>query len=158
MCIRDRLEVPAVQARFGFSADDLPRLSAWMTGAGLRWGLHAPHRQHLGLADCGEQNSARFALRRMLTGFMVGDAAAAHPAWGADGAEAPDATPAAEHLTPYAEVGGLDASLAGALAHVLDALDAWWAVATVPATPTEWVARGRALVAALCLLYTSRCV
>lgn len=143
------LEVPAVQARFGFSADDLPRLSAWMTGAGLRWGLHAPHRQHLGLAECGEQNSARFALRRMLTGFMVGDAAAAHPAWGADGAEAPEATTAAEDLTPYAEVGGLDASLAGALAHVLDALDAWWAVATVPATPTEWVARGRALVAAL---------
>ncbi len=143
------LEVPAVQARFGFSADDLPRLSTWMTGAGLRWGLHAPHRQHLGLAECGEQNSARFALRRMLTGFMVGDAAAANPAWVADGAEAPEATVAADDLTPYAEVGGLDASLAGALAHVLDALDAWWAVATVPATPTEWVARGRALVAAL---------
>lgn len=146
------LEVSAVQARFGFSADDLPRLSGWMTGAGLRWGLHASHRQHLGLAECGEQNSARFALRRMLTGFMVGDAPAANPAWVADGSEDPEAheSPAtADNLTPYDEVGGLDASLAGALAHVLDALDAWWAVATVPATPTEWVARGRALVAAL---------
>jgi exodeoxyribonuclease V gamma subunit len=143
------LEVPAVQARFGLTADDLPRLSAWMAGAGLRWGLHQGHRSHLGLAECGEQNSARFALRRMLTGFMVGDAPHALHASQTVGADVNDIATQADGTEPYAEVGGLDASLAGALAHVLDALDAWWVVATVPATPAEWVARGRALAAAL---------
>ena len=138
------LEVPAVQARFGLAADDLPRLSAWMSGAGLRWGLHTAHRQHLGLADCGAQNTAAFALRRMLSGYLLGESTGLPVDHTADPSQMADDTP-----TPYAEVGGLDAALAGVLAHVLDALDAWWAEATVPATPAQWVARGRALADAL---------
>jgi exodeoxyribonuclease V gamma subunit len=75
-----------------------------MAGSGIRWGLSAPHRAGLGLGMCGEDNSALFGVQRMLMGYACG----ADPV----DADAPGAT-------PYPEVGGLDAELAGALAHLL---------------------------------------
>ncbi|HEX5783939.1 MAG TPA: exodeoxyribonuclease V subunit gamma, partial [Burkholderiaceae bacterium] len=154
------LEVPAVQARFGLDPEDLPRLSAWMAGAGLRWGLHAEQRRHLGLPDLDDTHTARFALRRMLWGYLLGDGTTRMPgsdrpaAGPSQGGTAPpggaaNAGSVGGDIEPYAEVAGLDAALAGVLAHLLDALDAWWAQATQPATPAEWVARGRALLAAV---------
>jgi exodeoxyribonuclease V gamma subunit len=49
----------------------------------------------------------------------------------------------------YSEVGGLDAELAGSLAHLLQALIDWWQIATQDATPAQWAERGRALLAAV---------
>jgi exonuclease V gamma subunit len=66
----DLLEVPALAKRFGLEAQQLTRLTHWMAGAGIRWGLNLEHRQALGLASCGEQNSAWFGLRRMLLGYV----------------------------------------------------------------------------------------
>jgi exodeoxyribonuclease V gamma subunit len=125
--VRDLLDVPAVAARFGLSPEDLPLLTRWIDGAGIRWGLNADARTALGLQACGEQNTWAFGLRRMLLGYASGTA-------GFQGIE------------PYDEVGGLEASLAGALAGVVDALSAWWAQASTSATPAEWAARGRALI------------
>lgn len=132
----DLLEVPAVAARFGLTAEQLPPLAHWMQGAGLRWGLNAAHRQHLGLGACGEQNSAWFGLQRMLLGYATGSLGGVqpHPDWA--------------HIEPYAEVGGLDAELAGSLAHLVQALLDWWALALQPATPVAWAERCRALLAA----------
>ncbi|MFC7206618.1 exodeoxyribonuclease V subunit gamma [Comamonas endophytica] len=70
--LRDLLDVPAVSARFGLDPENLPQLSAWMAGAGIRWGLNAKQRGALGLEACGEQNSAWFGLHRMLLGFASG--------------------------------------------------------------------------------------
>jgi exodeoxyribonuclease V gamma subunit len=128
------LEVPALAARFGLSEAGLPTLTRWMAGSGIRWGLSAPHRAGLGLGVCGEDNSALFGVQRMLMGY----------ACGADPVDA-DATGA----TPYPEVGGLDAELAGSLAHLLQALIDWWQTATQDATPAQWAERGRALLAAM---------
>ena len=55
----------------------------------------------------------------------------------------------ADSVDPYAEVGGLDAELAGALAHLLLALMDWWQSCAKAATPLQWAERGRALLAAL---------
>ena len=46
-------------------------------------------------------------------------------------------------------VAGLDAELAGSLAHLLQALIDWWQTSTQDATPAQWAERGRALLAAL---------
>jgi exodeoxyribonuclease V gamma subunit len=128
------LEVPALAARFGLSEEGLPTLTRWMVGSGIRWGLSAQHRAGLGLGVCGEDNSALFGVQRMLMGYACGaDPVAAH---------APGAT-------PYPEVGGLDAELAGSLAHLLQALTDWWQTATQEATPVQWAERGRAMMAAL---------
>jgi exodeoxyribonuclease V gamma subunit len=52
-------------------------------------------------------------------------------------------------VSPYAEVGGLDAELAGSLAHLLQALIDWWQICTQSATPAQWAERCRAMLSAL---------
>jgi len=128
------LEVPALAARFGLSEEGLPTLTRWMAGSGIRWGLSAQHRAGLGLGVCGDDNSALFGVQRMLMGYACGADPVAIDAPGA---------------TPYPEVGGLDAELAGSLAHLLQALIDWWQTATQDATPAQWVERGRAMLAAM---------
>lgn len=127
------LEVPALAARFGIQPEQLPTLTRWMAGSGIRWGLSAPHRAGLGLASCGEDNAALFGVQRMLMGYACGA----------------DPMPVDAAIEPYAEVGGLDAELAGALAHLLQALMDWWQHCTTPATPLQWAERARAMLAAL---------
>jgi exodeoxyribonuclease V gamma subunit len=133
------LEVPALAARFGLSEEGLPTLTRWMAGSGIRWGLSAPHRAGLGLAVCGDDNSALFGVQRMLMGYACGADPVTADAVGTD---APGAM-------PYPEVGGLDAELAGSLAHLLQALIDWWQTATPDATPAQWAERGRAMLAAM---------
>ena len=127
--VRDLFDVPAVAGRFDLESTDLPRLAQWMEGAGIRWGLDGAHRSDMGLSVCGGQNTWMFGLQRMLLGFAGGASARAF-----DGIE------------PYAEVGGLEASLAGSLADVLAALTHWWQVAVTDATPTQWGERARSLL------------
>ncbi|MDM7943565.1 MAG: exodeoxyribonuclease V subunit gamma [Hydrogenophaga sp.] len=133
----DLLEVPAVAQRFGIDEDKLPQLVQWMSGAGMRWGLHARQREQIGLAECGEQNTAWFGLQRMLLGYCAGalDGAAGGAGW--DGIE------------PYTEVGGLDAGLAGGLAHLLRTLDRWWLVSRKSCTPRQWHEHANGLLDAL---------
>ena len=133
----DLLEVPAVARRFGIEAENLPLLTQWMAGAGIRWGLHAGQREQLDLAACGDQNSAWFGLQRMLLGYAAGSLADLSDASGWQGIE------------PYAEVGGLDAELAGSLAQLLHTLTQWWQRTGLQVTPTEWRDHAHWLLAAL---------
>ena len=133
----DLLEVAAVASRFGIDADALPRLTHWMVGAGIRWGLNAAHRTDLGLGACGEQNSVWFGVRRMLLGFASGAMPVDNP------------LQALEDLEPYAEVAGLEAELAGGLAHLIQSLLEWSATARVPAPPPVWAERCRTLLGTL---------
>jgi len=128
--VRDLLDVPAVAARFGLGVDDLPTLGRWIDGAGVRWGLDQPHRAGLGLGSAGEQNAWIFGVRRMLLGYASGQ-----------GANFRD-------IEPYAEVGGLDAALAGALAQLVETLLAWRAALAQARTPAAWGEQARALLAA----------
>jgi exodeoxyribonuclease V gamma subunit len=127
--VRDLLDVPAVAARFGLDEDDLPTLGRWIEGASVRWGLDQRHRAGLGLGSAGEQNSWLFGIRRMLLGYATG----AGPSFG--------------DIEPYAEVGGLDAALAGALAELVEALLAWREQLDAVLRPSEWGERARALMA-----------
>ncbi|WP_416558837.1 exodeoxyribonuclease V subunit gamma [Limnohabitans sp. yimb22184] len=129
------LEVPALAARFGLKDEQLPTLTRWMAGSGIRWGLSAEHRAGLGLGVCGDDNSALFGVQRMLMGY----------ACGAD----PMDDEVSLGVSPYPEVGGLDAELAGSLAHLLQALIDWWKTCTQSATPVQWAERCRAMLADL---------
>ncbi|MEY4976481.1 MAG: RecBCD enzyme subunit RecC, partial [Pseudomonadota bacterium] len=143
------LEVPALAARFGLSEEGLPTLTRWMVGSGIRWGLSAPHRAGLGLGVCGDDNSALFGVQRMLMGYACGADPVSADAVGADAVGADAVGADAPGATPYPEVGGLDAELAGSLAHLLQALIDWWQTATQDATPAQWAERGRAMLAAM---------
>ncbi|MDD4886062.1 MAG: exodeoxyribonuclease V subunit gamma, partial [Thiomonas sp.] len=129
----DLLDIPAIARRFGLQPQDRLRLTQWIAGAGVRWGLDAAQRAHLGLAACGEQNSWRFGLRRMLLGYTgAGESGFAD-------------------IIPYEEIGGLDAALVGPLADLLDVLQAWWHTACGAATPQQWAQHARDLLDALTL-------
>ena len=132
----DLLDVPALAARVGLAADDLPLLTQWMAGAGIRWGLNHEQRAQLGLAACGDPNSAWFGLGRMLLGYASGPAA-----------DAQDVESALSFagIEPYDEVGGLSAELAGSLASLLTRLLQWWQQANEAAAPSVWAQRFRAL-------------
>ena len=127
--IRDLLDVPAVAQRLDLDPGDLPRLARWIEGAGVRWGLDREHRAGLGLAAADEQNGWLFGLRRMLMGYANGE--------GAD----------FRGIEPFAEVGGLDAGVAGALGSLVETLIAWRGLLLQDATPTVWVSRARLLLA-----------
>ncbi|MDB5907609.1 MAG: recC [Massilia sp.] len=128
--VRDLLDVPALAARFGLAAEDLATLGLWIEGASVRWGLDQQHRDGLGLGAAGEQNAWIFGVRRMLLGYASGAGAS----FGG--------------IEPYAEVGGLDAALAGSLAQLVETLLAWRASLAQPRTPAEWGEQARALLAA----------
>lgn len=132
----DLLDVPAVAARVGLAADDLPQLTHWMAGAGIRWGLDHAQRAQLGLAACGDPNSAWFGLRRMLLGYASGPALEA----------AVEDAQAFAGMEPYDEVGGLTAELAGSLASLLGRMLQWWQTAGTAAVPGVWAQRFRALL------------
>ncbi|MBD8476487.1 exodeoxyribonuclease V subunit gamma [Pseudomonas sp. CFBP 8770] len=121
--ILDLLDVPALRRRFAIQERDLPTLRRWIEGAGIRWGLHAPHRQHLGLPIELEQNTWRFGLRRMLLGYAVGTGVGC------------------SDIEPYDEIGGLDAALIGPLAALLDALEVACQQLDRTASPAEWGVR-----------------
>jgi len=126
--VRDLLDVPAVARRFGLDDEDLPTLGRWIEGAGVRWGLDRAHRAGLGLGSAGEQNAWIFGVRRMLLGYASGA--------GASFGE----------IEPYAEVGGLDAALAGALAQLVECLLDWRAQLDRQRTPAEWGEAARAML------------
>lgn len=130
--IRDLLDVPAVASRFGVQPEDLPTLTQWIEGAGVRWGLDAAHRDSLGLGAGGEQNTWAFGMRRMLLGYATG--------------ELPGA-PGFAGIEPYAEVAGLSSGLAGALADLLHRLARWWSDSSTPRTPQGWADQLRSLLA-----------
>jgi len=118
--VRDLLDVPAIAARFGIAQHDLPKVAQWVEAAGVRWGLDAGHREALELASAGEQNAWLFGMRRMLLGYANG------------------ANDDYAGIEPLAQVGGLDAALAGSLAHFVDCLTKWRHDLAAPRTPTEW--------------------
>jgi exodeoxyribonuclease V gamma subunit len=124
------LEVPALARRFGVDEAGLPVLTRWMAGSGIRWGLSGEHRAGLGLEACGDVNSALFGVQRMLMGYACGA----------------DPVPQDSAVMPYAEVGGLDAELAGALAQLLQVLIDWWQQVQDPTTPAGWAERVRKLL------------
>ncbi|VCU69719.1 RecBCD enzyme subunit RecC [Pigmentiphaga humi] len=136
--ILDLLDVPAVRQRFGLREADLPQLHRWMQGAGVRWGVDGGQRASLGLPEGMEQNTWRFGLRRMLLGYAAGQAA---PFQG---------------IEPYDEVGGLEASLVGALDALLHSLEKARAALARPASPQEWGERLRGLMAAFFAPATER--
>ena len=132
--VLDLLDVSALRERFELAIDELPLVRAWARGAGIRWGLHGAQRAALDLPHGLEQNSWQFGLQRMLLGYASGSG----EAW--------------QGIEPYPEVGGLQADVAGKLAHLLATLDQHWQDLRQPGTPSQWEERLQRLLADLFLI------
>ncbi|GHE21770.1 exodeoxyribonuclease V subunit gamma [Halomonas urumqiensis] len=127
----DLLEVPALRARFGLAEADLPTLSRWIEGAGIRWGLDARQRGSLDLPEGLSQNTWAFGLRRLLLGYAVGSSGGA---W--------------QGIEPFDDIGGLEAGMAGPLAQLLETLETQWQRLCTPTDADGWVTRLRELLEA----------
>lgn len=66
----DLCATPPVARRFGFSADNLERLTQMVSASGVRWGLDMEHRQQYGLGAFG-QNTWAAGLDRLLLGVTL---------------------------------------------------------------------------------------
>ncbi|GAB2712939.1 exodeoxyribonuclease V subunit gamma [Halomonas garicola] len=126
--VLELLEVPALRQRFGIDERDLAVIGRWIEGAGIRWGLNARQRERLELPDGLEHNTWAFGLRRLLLGYAVGGG----ERW--------------QGIEPYDDIGGLDAAVAGPLAHLLEKLEDAWHTLCQPASAEQWVARLRGLL------------
>lgn len=134
----DLLDVPAVQARFGLAAADLPRLRQWFEAAGARWGLDAGHRARWRMPDGLEQNTWRFALRRLLLGYAVGDAGALPVSPAPDGLPATAGDITFAGVLPHGDIGALDAAGLGPMAAVLEALAHWSEALAEARASADW--------------------
>ncbi|RUO53590.1 exodeoxyribonuclease V subunit gamma [Pseudidiomarina homiensis] len=120
----DILQVDAVQQRFALTAADVEQLQRWLHEAGVRWGLHAEHREQLGLPPAEGRHSWWFGLRRMLLGYAVGRTEGPTTAWLDD--------------EPYPEVGGLAAASVGGLQQMIRVLDDVFQLTLQQLTPAQW--------------------
>lgn len=127
--VLDSLAVPALLARFGLDAAELPRLRRWAEGARIRWGLHAGQGADLGLPGLDGGHAWDAGLQRMLLGLASGDGAP----W--------------QGIEPLGEVGGLDAAALGPLIALLQTLERHRLALREPAPPNVWGQRLRALLA-----------
>lgn len=118
--IMSLLDVPALRARFAIDEADLPILQRWLTGAGVRWGLSAAHRENFSVPQGLSQNTWDFGLQRMLLGYAMGD------------------SDAFAGIQPYDEVGGLDAALIGPFTQFLDALQALHQQLSTQHSSSDW--------------------
>ena len=69
--VLDLLALEPVRKQFSLTAEDLPRVQAWIGEAGIRWGVDAEHRRQCGQPPHGE-NTWRFGLDRLLLGRAMG--------------------------------------------------------------------------------------
>ncbi|MGL6315817.1 exodeoxyribonuclease V subunit gamma [Vibrio sp. WXL103] len=102
------LETPAIMRRFGLDYDDFQQAKHWVEQAGIRWGLSPSTATEFDL-PATEQNTWQFGIERMLLGYaMMGE----EQLFRSD----------AGIVSPYNEVQGLSAELAGKLAHYIESI------------------------------------
>lgn len=118
--------------RFGFTDDDLDRVSRWVARAGVRWGLDAEARRAFSM-DGFEHNTWRAGLDRILLGVAMSGDDHRHLGRG----------------LPLDDVGSNEIDLAGRLAELVDRLDTCLTGLAGARTVAEWTDRLRAGVRGL---------
>ncbi|MGF1815455.1 exodeoxyribonuclease V subunit gamma, partial [Vibrio splendidus] len=100
------LEIPAMMARFGIDEFQFEQAKQWVEEAGIRWGVDSSTATEFDL-PATEQNTWLFGIQRMLLGYAMSDSAGLFET---------------EHspIAAYNEVQGINAELAGKLAHFID--------------------------------------
>ncbi len=133
--VLDLLASSAVAARFGIRSEDLPRLTALIEQAGIRWGLNTQHRSTFGL-DGFAQNTWTAGLHRLLLGICLDE----------------DGLPTIGTTLPVDDVESSDVPLIGALSELISRLARLLAQFEQPATVAEWARRGRTTIDLLTLV------
>jgi exodeoxyribonuclease V gamma subunit len=92
----------SVRSRFRFSDDDVEALGRWVPALGIRWGLDASHREEHGVTGV-DSGTWEQGLQRLAVGLAVAD----------------DRLRLVHGVTPFDDVEGKEADLAGRLAELV---------------------------------------
>ena len=112
----------ACRLRFGFSDDDLARVTRWVAQAGIRWGIDGPSRAPFAMASF-DHNTWRSGLDRILLGVAMSGDDHHHLGRG----------------LPVDDVASSDIDLVGRLAEYTARLADCLAAMTAAGTVQEWV-------------------
>ncbi|KGY12504.1 exonuclease V subunit gamma [Vibrio tubiashii] len=102
------LETPSILARFGLTEDEFILAKHWVEESGIRWGLNSATGQEFDLPEI-VQNTWQFGIERMLLGYAMSPSAGLFES-------------TSGVLSPYNEVQGMGAELAGKLAHFIETI------------------------------------
>ncbi|USD33125.1 MULTISPECIES: exodeoxyribonuclease V subunit gamma [Vibrio] len=100
------LETPAILARFGLNEDEFIQAKQWVEESGIRWGLNHHTGEEFDLPEIS-QNTWQFGIQRMLLGYAMPESAGLLET-------------ESGLLSPYNQVQGMGAELAGKLAHFIE--------------------------------------
>ena len=100
------LETPSILSRFGLSEEEFFQAKLWVEESGIRWGLSLHSGEEFDLPET-RQNTWQFGIQRMLLGYAMPDSAGL--------LETENGL-----LSPYNQVQGIGADLAGKLAHFIE--------------------------------------
>jgi exodeoxyribonuclease V gamma subunit len=118
------LETPAMMSRFELDDSEFELAKRWVEESGIRWGLNGTTAQEFELPET-EQNTWQFGLSRMLLGYAM-----------------PASTALFEHgehaYAPYNEVQGMNAELAGKLAHFIETVSCYRTLLAQTQAIDEW--------------------
>ncbi|MBD1555687.1 exodeoxyribonuclease V subunit gamma [Vibrio sp. S9_S30] len=117
------LEVPAIMARFGLDEDQFERAKIWIEEIGVRWGLDEQTAGQFELPEL-TQNTWLFGIQRMLLGYAMPESAGLYEGQ--------------RTIASYNEVQGMDAELAGKLAHYVDSLNRFQKQLNATQSAADW--------------------
>lgn len=137
--VADLAALPAVRATFGFTEDELERISDWAERAGVRWGINAASRAPYAL-ERFEHNTWRAGLDRLLTGVAM-DEEGLHLLGG---------------VLPMDDVDSGEIDLVGRLAELLERLDSVLGAFAHAHELVDWVAVIESAIESLILLEPSQ--
>jgi exodeoxyribonuclease V gamma subunit len=118
--VLDLASAEPVRRRFGFTDDDLARLTMWVDQAGIRWGLDAEHRGGYGL-ELGD-NTWQSGLGRILLGVAMAE----------------DEQRLVDGALPVDAVSSGDIDLVGRFSEYVDRLAAFVRAASTASTIGQW--------------------
>ncbi|MCY7293965.1 exodeoxyribonuclease V subunit gamma [Alteromonas sp. a30] len=104
--------VPDVLTRFQVEESELPILHHWLREAGVRWGMSGEDKQRWDLPS-ESQNTWLFGLRRLLSGYAMGNAGINAKAEASSIDETLLVTASDEHISPYTELEGQQSDVLG---------------------------------------------
>ena len=121
------LEVPAVYRAYGIAEHQLPKLKAWLTEAGIRWGYDSDQRSKQGLPNW-DQNTWLYGFKRLLMGY------------------ASNSNGFVSGISPIQNVEGLEASLLGPVIQFVQHLHDFINVTEEKCEAKEWVDKLHTLI------------
>jgi len=118
------LETPAMMSRFDLDDSEFEMAKRWVEESGIRWGLNSATAQEFDLPET-QQNTWQFGITRMLLGYAMP-------------ANIPLYQQGEEAYAPYNEVQGMNAELAGKLAHFIETISRYRFALSQTQAIDEW--------------------